>query len=94
MYSVNPNFNANKFNVGFYLIGATKAFTQDNNKLVMPGYAIVNPYVSYQVLRNLSVSLNANNVFNTIAVTEAEEGSIAGGNGIVRAEHFREPAIA
>ncbi len=85
MYSVNPNFNANKFNIGFYLIGATKAFTQDNNKLVMPGYAIVNPYVSYQVLRNLSVSLNANNVFNTIAVTEAEEGSIAGGNGIVRA---------
>ncbi|WP_288448567.1 TonB-dependent receptor [uncultured Chryseobacterium sp.] len=85
MYSVNPNFNANRFNIGFYLIGATKAFTQDNNKLVMPGYAIVNPYVSYQVLRNLSVSLNANNVFNTIAVTEAEEGSITGGNGIVRA---------
>ncbi|GGG63010.1 outer membrane receptor protein involved in Fe transport [Epilithonimonas arachidiradicis] len=85
MYSVNPNFNVSKFNVGFYLIGATKAFTQDNNKLLMPGYAIVNPYVSYQVLKNLSVSLNANNVFNTIAVTEAEEGSIAGGNGIVRA---------
>lgn len=85
MYSVNPNFNVSKFNVGFYLIGATKAFTQDNNKLVMPGYAIVNPYVSYQVLKNLSVSLNANNIFNTIAVTEAEEGSIAGGNGIVRA---------
>ena len=85
MYSLNPNFNANKFNVGFYLIGATKAFTQDNNKLVMPGYAIVNPYISYQLLKNLSVSLNANNVFNTIAVTEAEEGSIAGGNGIVRA---------
>ncbi len=85
MYSVNPNFNADKFNVGFYLIGATKAFTQDNNKLLMPGYAIVNPYVSYQVLKNLSVSLNANNVFNTIAVTEAEEGSIVGGNGIVRA---------
>ncbi|WP_376778720.1 TonB-dependent receptor domain-containing protein [Chryseobacterium taichungense] len=85
MYSVNPNFNVNKFNIGFYLIGATKAFTQDNNKLVMPGYAIVNPYISYQVLKNLSVSLNANNVFNSIAVTEAEEGSIAGGNGIVRA---------
>ncbi|MBE4948199.1 TonB-dependent receptor [Chryseobacterium culicis] len=85
MYSVNPNFNANKFNIGFYLIGATKPFTQDNNKLLMPGYAIVNPYVSYQVLKNLSVSLNANNVFNTIAVTEAEEGSIAGGNGIARA---------
>jgi outer membrane receptor protein involved in Fe transport len=33
MYSFNPNFNMDKFNVGFYLIGATKAFTQDNNKL-------------------------------------------------------------
>ncbi|WP_294239013.1 TonB-dependent siderophore receptor [uncultured Chryseobacterium sp.] len=85
MYSVNPNFNMDKLNVGFYLIGATKAFTQDNNKLIMPGYALVNPYVSYQVMKNLTVSVNANNVFNTIAVTEAEEGSITGGNGIIRA---------
>ncbi|SIT25318.1 TonB dependent receptor [Chryseobacterium gambrini] len=85
MYSVNPNFSVDKLNVGFYLIGATKAYTQDSNKLIMPGYAIVNPYISYQLMKNLSVSVNANNIFNTIAVTEAEEGSIAGGNGIVRA---------
>lgn len=85
MYSVNPNFSIEKLHVGFYLIGATKAYTQDSNKLIMPGYAIVNPYVSYPLMKNLSVSVNANNIFNTIAVTEAEEGSIAGGNGIVRA---------
>ena len=51
----------------------------------MPAYAIVNPYISYQVLKNLSVAVNGNNVFNTIAVTEAEEGSLVGGNGIIRA---------
>ena len=85
MYSVNPNFNANKFNIGLYVIGATKAYTQDVNKLTMPGYAIVNPYISYQFTKKLAVSVNGNNVFNTLAITEAEEGSIAGGNGIVRA---------
>ena len=85
MYSVNPNFNIEKLSLGLYLIGNTKAYTQDSNKLTMPGYVVVNPYVSYMLLKNLSVSLNANNIFNTIAVTEAEEGSITGGNGIVRA---------
>ena len=85
MYSVNPNFNVEKLSLGLYLIGNTKAYTQDSNKLTMPGYVVVNPYVSYMLLKNLSVSLNANNIFNTIAVTEAEEGSITGGNGIVRA---------
>lgn len=85
MYTVNPNFNLNQLSVGFYLIGATKSYTQDSNKLIMPGYALVNPYINYQISKNFGVSLNANNIFNTIAVTEAEEGSIVGGNGIVRA---------
>ena len=85
MYTVNPNFSVEKLNVGFYVIGVTKSYTQDSNKLMMPAYAIVNPYISYQVLKNLSVAVNGNNIFNTIAVTEAEEGSIVGGNGIVRA---------
>ena len=84
MYSINPNLNVEKLSLGFYLIGVTKAYTQDSNKLVMPGYAIVNPYVSYQVLKNLSLSVNANNIFNAMAITEAEEGSIPS-NGIVRA---------
>ncbi|MGS0746987.1 TonB-dependent siderophore receptor [Halpernia sp. GG3] len=85
MYTVNPNFNLDDLSIGFYVIGATKSYTQDSNQLRMPGYALVNPYINYQLSKNFGVSLNANNVFNTIAVTEAEEGSIVGGNGIVRA---------
>lgn len=83
MYSLNPNANFGKLSTGFYLIGATKTYTQDNNQLVMPGYVLVNPYVSYQLMKNLGASINANNIFNALGITEAEEGAIPS-NGIVR----------
>lgn len=79
-----PNVNIEKLSFGF-AVGSTKAFTQDSNKLIMPGYVIVNPYVSYRLLKNLTLNVNANNVFNSFAITEAEEGSLEGTNGIIRA---------
>ena len=83
MYNLNPNVNLGKVSTGFYLIGASKAFAQDNNKLTMPAYMLVNPYLSYQFTKNLGASINGNNIFDAIGVTEAEEGSIPA-NGIVR----------
>lgn len=83
MYNVNPNATFGDFSTGFFLIGASKAFAQDNNQLVMPAYVVVNPYLSYQFTKNIGASINANNLFNAIGVTEAEEGSIPA-NGIVR----------
>ena len=83
MYNVNPNATFGDFSTGFFLIGASKAFAQDNNQLVMPAYVVVNPYLSYQFTKNIGTSINANNLFNAIGVTEAEEGSIPA-NGIVR----------
>ncbi|MBD3906060.1 TonB-dependent receptor [Chryseobacterium sp. Ch-15] len=85
MYSFNPNVNIEKLSFGFFAVGSTKAFTQDSNKLIMPGYVIVNPYISYRLLKNLTVNVNANNVFNSLAITEAEEGTLEGTNGIIRA---------
>lgn len=85
MYSVNPNVIIEKLSLGLFLVGSTKAYTQHINKLVMPGYVIVNPYISYKVLKNLTLNVNANNIFNALAITEAEEGTLAGTNGIIRA---------
>ncbi|SHK14241.1 TonB-dependent receptor [Chryseobacterium polytrichastri] len=85
MYSINPNVNIEKLSIGFFVVGSTKAYTQDNNMLVMPGYAIVNPYISYKVLKNMTLNINANNIFNALAITEVEESSLIGTNGIVRA---------
>ena len=80
-------FGKNKQNnFGFSVIGTTKSYAQDDNKLVMPGYAYVNPFLSFELTKGLSATLNINNVFDTIGITEVEEGSITENtNNIVRA---------
>ena len=45
----------------------------------MPGYVIVNAFVNVEITKGLSLSLNANNLLNTIGITESEEGSITEG---------------
>ncbi|GLB48510.1 TonB-dependent receptor [Neptunitalea lumnitzerae] len=77
---------ANKHALGFSVIGTTKSYAQDSNELVMPGYAYVNPFVRFQLIEGLTASVNVNNVFDTIGITEVEEGSITENtNNIVRA---------
>ncbi len=76
MYSIAPNYNRGKFSAGVMFVGATKSFAQDSNKLVMNGYVIANPYLTYKLIKGLDLMLNANNIFNSLAVTEVEEGSI------------------
>lgn len=77
MYFVTPTYTLHKRVVaGATIIGQTGAFTQDNNDLFMPGYLFVNGFVRYQISGKLTVALNANNLFNALGITEAEEGSI------------------
>lgn len=64
------------FRVGANLVGTTDSFAQFDNQLVLPGYVIVNPFASYDLTEDLSLTLNVNNVFDEFAVTESEEGSI------------------
>ncbi|MCS4308275.1 outer membrane receptor protein involved in Fe transport [Rheinheimera pacifica] len=69
---------------GVSIIGTTAAYAQDNNDLKFSGYTQVNAFASYNLAENLTVSLNINNLFDEIGLTEAEEGSVPG-NGIIRA---------
>ncbi|MGC6415354.1 MAG: TonB-dependent receptor [Bacteroidia bacterium] len=62
--------------IGLSFIGQSKAFAQDNNDLVMPGFVIVNSFVNVGITSNLSANLAANNIFDTLGITESEEGSI------------------
>jgi outer membrane receptor protein involved in Fe transport len=84
IYSITPSYTHRKFTAGLSFIGTSKAYTQDNNELVMPGFTYVNASASYELSKGLWVALSVNNLFNTIGVSEAEEGSIPA-NGIVRA---------
>ncbi len=79
-YNLLPSYNLpGGHSIGLSLIGQTKAYAQDNNDLVMPGYMIVNAYVSAKLSKGLLFSINANNLTNTIGITESEEGSITDG---------------
>lgn len=78
MYSFLPTykFMDNKNTLGLSFIGQSKAFAQDSNQLVMNGFVIVNGFVEVGIAKGLSLNVSGNNLFNTLAITEAEEGSI------------------
>jgi len=79
MYNLIPSYSFGNNSIGLSIIGQTKAYAQDGNQLVMPGYVIANGYLNIGVTDHLTLSLNANNLFNTIGITESEEGAITEG---------------
>lgn len=78
MYSFLPpyKFMDKKNTLGLSFLSQTKAYAQDSNQLVMNGFVIVNDFVEVGIAKGLSVNVSGNNLFNTLAITEAEEGSI------------------
>lgn len=79
MYNLIPAYTFGDHSIGLSFIGQTDAFAQDDNMLVMPGYTIVNGFVNIGITKGLSLSLNANNLLDTIGITESEEGAITEG---------------
>ncbi|MBU75407.1 MAG: TonB-dependent receptor, partial [Pseudoalteromonadaceae bacterium] len=84
IYSLMATYNFDKGAAGLSFIGTTDAYAQDSNDLKFDGYTQVNGFVSYNLSENLSLSLNVNNLFDTVGITEAEEGSVPD-NDIIRA---------
>jgi len=82
IYNLMPSysFGSEKQNTfGLSFIGQSKAFAQDSNELVMPGFVIVNSFINIGVTKNLNANLSANNLFDSLGITESEEGSIVEG---------------
>ncbi len=89
IYNIIPSYNFGskaKHSLGLSLIGQSDAYAQDNNDLVMPGFAIVNGFVTLAITDNIKINVAGNNIFDTLGITETEEGSITEGiQNIVRA---------
>ncbi|WP_206052088.1 TonB-dependent receptor [Nonlabens xiamenensis] len=89
IYNLIPSYNfglENQNSIGLSFVGQTKAFAQDNNELTMPGFVMVNSFVNIGITPSLYANLSANNLFDTLGITEIEEGSITEGQtNIVRA---------
>jgi outer membrane receptor protein involved in Fe transport len=88
MYNINPSYKLGKASIGFSLIGTTKVWSQNDNLIALPAYAYVNGFVSYEITKGLSFSVNVNNLFDTLGFTEMENddaGYNAGQTNYMRA---------
>lgn len=84
IYSLLARYTMDNAQVGISLVGTTDSYAQDNNDLKFSGYTQLNAFANYELAENLTLSLNVNNLFDTIGITEAEQGSVPE-NGIITA---------
>ncbi|MFY7965864.1 MAG: TonB-dependent receptor [Chitinophagaceae bacterium] len=76
IFNIVPTFTANDFSIGFTAIGTSSSYAQDDNKLKLNGYVMINPFINYKFSKSANFSINANNIGNVLGITESEEGAI------------------
>ena len=83
-YQATPQYSTKLFTIGANVVGTTASYTQDDNLLKLPAFAQVNAFLLVTPREHVTLSINANNVFDVNGFTEAEDDAIPA-NGIVRA---------
>lgn len=84
VYQLTGQYETDRFALGANVVGTTDSYAQDNNQLKLPGFTQVNAFARFSPVDRVTVSVNANNLFDVKGFTEAEEGAIPADN-IVRA---------
>jgi outer membrane receptor protein involved in Fe transport len=69
---VAPSYVLGSLEFGGSLMHNGKSYGDDANTITMPAYTVVNAFVNYQVNERTQVSLNINNLGNTLGYTEIE----------------------
>lgn len=75
IYSLTPQFDADRFTIGANLLGQTSSYAQDVNLLKMPGYATVGLFAQYRPVDRLVLGVNASNLFDKRAITAISSGA-------------------
>ncbi len=84
IYTLIPEYRADRFIVGAVFQGSTAYFLQDNNDLEQDGYTLINLFGNWDVSDSLTAYFNVNNLTDEFVLTESEEGS-AGVGSFIRA---------
>lgn len=72
---LSPSYRFGPITVGSTIISTTKSYASQPNGLIMPGYTQVNAFARYDINERMSVSLQADNLFNAIGLTEIDQSS-------------------
>lgn len=84
LFSLIPSFTSDYGTVGMSVLGQTSSYAQDSNELELPGFAVVSAFAQAKITPTLSLGFAANNLLDTVAITESEEGAIPD-SGYIRA---------
>jgi outer membrane receptor protein involved in Fe transport len=72
VWQLAPSFTFGPVDVGASIVGTTKSFGDDDNKITMPGYTVINAFANYQLSSSAQLGLGVNNLANTLGYTEVE----------------------
>jgi outer membrane receptor protein involved in Fe transport len=72
VWQLAPSFTFGPVDVGASIVGTTKSFGDDDNKITMPGYTVINAFANYQISSTAQLGLGVNNLANTLGYTEVE----------------------
>ncbi|WP_298164059.1 TonB-dependent receptor [Novosphingobium sp.] len=79
IFQIMPQYETDLFTIGANAIGTTGSFSQDENKLRMPGYTTVNAFIQVRPVDRVVLSFNVNNLFDTLALTDVSAPSLPAG---------------
>lgn len=76
IYQVTPQITTEQFSVGAVIVGTTGSYATAANTLKVPGYTTTNAFVQFRPLDKVTLSLNASNLFDVIAITAIDDAVI------------------
>lgn len=75
-FFLRPSAEFGRVTFGAVVNGTTESFAQDSNLLVQPGYVIVSPFAQFRPTEQLTVAVNAFNVFDRLAIVQLASAAI------------------
>lgn len=93
IYQTTAQYEDKRFTVGANIVGTTGSFAQDTNQLRLPGYTLVNGFAQVRLTENVQLSVTANNLFDTLALTDVNQPAIPA-TGIVTARALNGRTVA
>lgn len=93
IFQLVPQVEMKNVTLGAAFYGTTGSFASDGNSLRMPGYVVTNAFVQYRPTENVTVMLNANNLFDVLGFVEVDANSVPA-SGVVTARTINPRTIS
>lgn len=84
IFQLTPQIETKRFTIGANVVGTTESYAGDTNQLKVPGFVAVNAFVQYRPTDNVTLALNANNLFDVLGLVEVDAEYIPS-SGVVTA---------